>query len=102
MDDNFLLLGTNKTPLTWEFGELKLLMENDKIFSTDPMLVLFNKKLSYLDSKIFVQSKNSDVFGFYSGTMSISKINERRFMLFNDTPENEISVNEINEFAEAE
>ena len=27
MDDNFLLLGTNKTPLTWEFGELKSITE---------------------------------------------------------------------------
>ena len=76
--------------------------ENAKIYSTDPMLVLFNKKLSYLDSKIYAQSDYLEEFWFYPGIMSISKINERRFMLFNDTPEIEISVNEINEFAEVE
>jgi hypothetical protein len=98
MDDKFLLYGTNKTPLTWGFGKNESTTDNARIYSSDPMLVLFNKNLSYLDSKIFATRDYLEKFWFYTSNMSISKINEKSFMLFKDTPEIEISVNKIKEF----
>jgi CHAT domain-containing protein len=98
MDDKFLLYGTNKTPLTWRFREKEYIEDNARIYSTDSMLVLMNDKLSYLDSKIFATRDYFEQYWFDQGIMSISRIDENRFMLFKDTPKLDISVNVINEF----
>ena len=106
LGDNFLLIGASQTPLKWRFNNLEVdriledFLEETSIYSNDALILLLNKKLYYLDSKIYPQRNNDSYINFRinSPIKSISKINERHFMLFKDSQKIEISVNKIKEF----